>query len=210
MKIIIITLLLSIGLTRPTLVKGQGHEAQQLLLNWEKLAQLQSILKNMYEGYQLVSKGYDAIKDISQGNYTLHQAFFDRLLEVSPAVKKYKRIADIINYQKRIMQDRKKSFNYFKATGSFTMNEINYMEKVYSTLFQQSLKALDELLLITTPSRLRMSDNERLAAIDRIFFDMQDTLTFLRSFNNSTKLLAVERIKEQMEIDVQRKLIDIK
>src|SRR5688572_15338673 len=121
MKIIIITLLLSIGLTRPTLVKGQGHEAQQLLLNWEKLAQLQSILKNMYEGYQLVSKGYDAIKDISQGNYTLHQAFFDRLLEVSPAVKKYKRIADIINYQKRIMQDRKKSFNYFKATGSFTM-----------------------------------------------------------------------------------------
>jgi hypothetical protein len=164
----------------------------------------------MYEGYKVVSKGYNTIKDISQGNFTLHQEFLDRLLAVSPAVKKYKRIADIITYQKRIMQEHRKSFTYFKGTRRFTLNEINYIEKVYNNLFQQSLKTLDELLLIISTGRLRMSDNERLEAIDRIFCDMQDKLTFIRSFNNSTKLLAVQRIKEQSEIDVERKLIDIK
>jgi hypothetical protein len=54
-----------------------------------------------------------------------------------------------------------------------------------------------------------MSDDERLEAIDRIFSDMQDKLTFLRSFNNGTKLLAVQRIKEQAEVDISKKLSDI-
>ncbi|RYE55109.1 MAG: TerB family tellurite resistance protein [Sphingobacteriales bacterium] len=210
MKVVIITLFLAIGLVKPGEVRAQAQEAQQLLLNLEKLAQLKSILKNMYEGYQVVSKGYNTIKNISQGNYKLHQAFFDRLLEVSPAVRKYKRVADIISYQKRIMQEHKKAFNYFKGTGSFTLEEINYMEKVYSNLFQQSVKSLDDLLMVITASRLRMSDDERLEAIDRIFVDMQGKLTFLRSFNNSTKLLAVQRIKEQHEIDLSKKLNEVK
>jgi hypothetical protein len=210
MKVIIITLLLAIGLAKPAEVRAQAQEAQQLLLNWEKLAQLKSILKNMYEGYRVVSKGYNTIKSISQGSYKLHQVFMDRLLEVSPAVRKYRRVTDIISYQKRIMQEHKKAFSYFKGAGSFTLEEISYMEKVYSNLFQQSSKNLDDLLMVITASRLRMSDDERLEAIDRIFSDMQDKLTFLRSFNNSTKLLAVQRIKEQNEIELSRKLSDIK
>jgi len=210
MKVIIIPLLLAIGLARSAQVRAQSQEAQQLLLNWEKLVQLKSILKNMYEGYRVVSKGYNTIKDISKGNYKLHQAFFDRLLEVSPAVRKYKRVADIIIYQKRIMQEHKKAFNYFKGTGSFTLEEVSYMEKVYRNLFQNSLKSLDDLLMVITASRLRMGDDERLEAIDRIFSDMQDKLTFLRSFNNSTKLLAVQRIKEQTEVELAKKLSDLK
>jgi hypothetical protein len=210
MKTLTISFLLTIGFVRPAAINAQSQEAQQLLLNVEKLAQLKSILQNMYDGYKVVSKGYTTIKDISQGNYSLHQAFFDRLLEVSPAVRKYKRVADIISYQRKIMQEHKQAFNYFKGTGSFTSEEINYVGKVYGNLFQQSLKSLDELLMVITASGLRMSDDERLEAIDRIFSDMQDKLTFLRSFNNSTKLLAVQRIKEQAEVDISRKLSAIK
>ncbi len=210
MKTLIIPLLLTITFSIPVKSKAQSEEAQQLILNVEKLAQLKSILKNMYEGYKVVSKGYTTIKNISEGNYSLHQAFFDRLLEVSPAVRNYKRVANIISYQRKIMQEHKLALSYFKGTGSFTLEEINYLEKVYGNLFQQSLKSLDELLMVITASRLRMSDDERLAAINRIFAGMQDKLTFLRSFNNSTKLLAVQRIKEQAEVEVTKKLSDIK
>ena len=210
MKTLIFSLLLTIYFAVPVMSKAQSEEVQQLLLNVEKLSQLKAILKNMYEGYKVVSKGYTTIKDISQGNYSLHQAFFDRLLEISPAVKKYRRIADVISYQGKIMQEYKAAFNYFKGTGSFTFDEINYMEKVYVNLFQQSLKSLDELLMVITASTLRMSDDERLDAIDRIFSEMQDMLTFLRSFNNGTKLLAVQRIQEQAEVDISKRLSDIK
>src|SRR5688572_17225605 len=111
--------------------KAQEQEAQQLLLNWEKLTQFKKILQNMKDGYQVLHKGYTAIKDISQGNFSLHKTFLDALLEVSPGVRKYKRISDIINCQLRIVKNYKAAFNEFKSKGAFSSEEIAYMEKVY-------------------------------------------------------------------------------
>ena len=205
-RIILIITIIGFSLS----ASAQSQEAQQLLLNVEKLAQLKSILNNMYKGYKILTQGYNTIKDISQGNFKLHEGFLDGLLAVSPAVRNYKRVADIIRYQQKIMQEHKKAFTFFKGTGRFSPEEINYMGKVYSNLFQQSLKNLDELIMVITASNLRMSDDERLQAIDRIFDDVEDKLTFLRSFNNSTKVLAIQRMQEQSEVDLLRNLHDIK
>ena len=40
---------------------AQTQELQQLALNIEKLAQLKSILDNMYKGYAVLTKGYNTI-----------------------------------------------------------------------------------------------------------------------------------------------------
>src|SRR5689334_19777059 len=93
------------------IANGQSTEAQQLLLNVEKLAQFKKILQNMKDAYQILHSGYTAIKDISQGNFSLHKVFLDALLEVSPAVRKYKRIADIVSYQLKIVKNYKAAYN---------------------------------------------------------------------------------------------------
>jgi len=82
----------------------QSTEAQQLILNIEKLAQLKKILSNMKKGYEIVSSGYNGIKDISKGNFNLHDAFLNALLQVNPTVRKYKRVADIITCQFEIVK----------------------------------------------------------------------------------------------------------
>ena len=78
---------------------AQKDEIAQLLLNVEKLAQFEQILSDMKKGYEILSGGYNTIKDLSQGNFSLHKTFLDALMEVSPTVKNYKRVADIISYQ---------------------------------------------------------------------------------------------------------------
>ncbi|MFK4985512.1 hypothetical protein ACI4B7_27170, partial [Klebsiella pneumoniae] len=88
-KLIVIMIMCSMSVQ----LNAQSDEVQQLLLNIEKLAQFKKILKNMKNGYQIIFKGYTAVKDISQGNFNLHKTFLDGLMQVSPAVKKYKRIA---------------------------------------------------------------------------------------------------------------------
>ena len=114
----VIVLMLCVGMHLTS--KAQSHEAQQLLLNWEKLAQLKGILRNMYKGYRVVSEGYTRVKNIAEGNYSLHQAFLDRLLEVSPEVRKYKKIGDVIAYQGRIMREQRQALTSFKSSGSFS------------------------------------------------------------------------------------------
>src|SRR5674476_697647 len=167
---------------------AQTDEIAQLLLNVEKLTQFEQILSDMKKGYEILSGGYNTIKDLSQGNFSLHKTFLDALLEVSPTVKHYKRVADIINYQVILIKEYKSAFNRFKRDNNFNQQELAYLGRVYENLFKQSLNNLDDMVTIITANQLRMSDDERLGAIDRIFADMQDKLLFLRHFNNNTTL----------------------
>lgn len=196
---ILASLILLLGLASGR-TYAQSAEVQQLLLNVEKLSQLKNILKDMKKGYTIVSGGYNAIKDISQGNFSLHDVFLDGLLIVSPEVKKYRKVADIIVYQKRIVSEYKSAYSRFKATNNFNILEIDYLGRVYKQLFDQSIDNLDQLVMIITSSKLRMNDQERLQAIDKIFEDTEDKLLFLRSFNGQALMLSLQREKEKQDI----------
>ena len=183
---------------------AQSDEVQQLLLNVEKLAQFKKILKNMKDAYTIIFKGYTAVKDLSQGNFTLHKTFLDGLMEVSPAVKKYKRTTDIFTYQARILKEYKAAWQQFRDDKQFTSTEIDYLGKVYSNLFNETLKSLEELAMVITSGKLRMSDDERLQAIDRIYENVIDQYSFLNEFNNNTAILSLQRKSEQAEIKMSR------
>lgn len=201
-KLIVILIMCSMSFQ----LKAQSEEVQQLLLNIEKLSQFRKILKNMKDGYQIIFKGYTAVKDISQGNFNLHKTFLDGLMQVSPAVKKYKRIADIISYQLRIAKEYKLAFNRFKEEKQFTAEEVDYLGKVYGNLFNESLKNLDELAMVITSGKLRMSDDERLQAIDKIYFSVEEQYSFLKEFTNNSNLVSLQRKAERAEIEMSRRL----
>lgn len=206
-KTIFMLLLMVIGMS--TQLSAQSDEAQQLLLNVEKLAQLKQILGDLKKGYQIVSMGYNTIKNISQGTFNLHKAFLDGLMEVSPAVRNYKKVADIINCQIVMVKEYKNAYGRFKQDDNFTPQEINYLGSVYSNLFNQSLKNLDALATVITANKLRMSDDERLKAVDEIFNDMQDKLLFLRHFNNNTTILAIQTAREKKDANSVQKIYGI-
>ncbi|MEO7982570.1 MAG: TerB family tellurite resistance protein [Bacteroidota bacterium] len=203
MKKLLLILVTSISLN----CYSQSQEAQQLLLDWEKLTQFKKILQDMYDGYKIIHKGYTTIRDISSGNFNLHKDFLDALMKVSPAVKKYKRVVDIINYQFQIVKLYKGAFNQFKEDKSFTPVEIDYMGKVYANLFDESVKNLDELAMVITAEKLRMSDDERMQAIDKIYASIEDQFSFLKDFNSSTLYLSKQRQSEQTEIDMSRRIL---
>lgn len=188
---------------------AQTKEASQLILNYEKLKQLENILDNMYKGYKILQKGYNTIKDISEGNFNLHQVFLDGLLAVNPQIKDYYRIPHIIKYQRLLVKEYKASWNVLKNDDHLTAEELRYIEKVYSNLFDQSIKDLDELIMATTASKLRMSDDERLQVIDRVFLNMEDKLSFLRHFNSVAQLLCLQRAKAKSDILILQKLHDV-
>ena len=188
---------------------AQSHEAKQLLLDVEKLASLKNILTDLKKGYEIVSGGYNTIKNISEGNFNLHENFLNSLLEISPAVKKYKRIADIIAAQVKIVAEYKTAFRQFRESDQFTTGEIDYISNVYKNLFNQSVKNLDALVTVVTANQLRMSDDERITAIDDVWKDVQNELMFLRHFNGSTRILAMQRIKEANDVSAINQIYNV-
>jgi hypothetical protein len=180
---------------------AQSSEATQLMLNVEKLSQLKNILADMKKGYTVVSQGYKKVKDIASGNFSLHEMFLDGLMVVSPEVKKYRRVADIITCQKSIVSEYKAALKAFRGADVFNAGELDYLGNVYSSLFDASLQNLEDLAMVITSSKLRMSDEERLKAIDRIFLDTSDKLGFLRDFNRGAVVLFKQKQKEKREIE---------
>ena len=188
---------------------AQSQELQQLVLNIEKLAQFRKILSDMKKGYEILEGGYNTVKDISQGNFSLHKAFLDGLMQVSPTVRNYYKVAEIVDYQLKLVNEYQSAYNRFRSGDVFTEEELSYVGRVYNHLQRESLRNLDELLAVITAGQMRMSDDERMKAIDRIHADMQDKLLFLRSFNTNTSVLALQRAKERNDAQAVQKAYDI-
>lgn len=185
---------------------AQAQELKQLALNIEKLSQFRAILRDMKKGYEILTEGYNTVKDLTEGNFNLHKTFLDKLLQVSPAVRNYKRVGDIVSYQVDLVQEYSRHKGRISASGLFNAGELAYFNRVYEKLIDDSLKDLDELTGVLTAGKLRMSDEERLEAIDRIYASMQDKLLFLRDFNADTTVLALQRAKEARDVKAMRLL----
>jgi hypothetical protein len=203
MKKILLIIVLIFGLSQ---AKAQSTDMVQLILDIEKLTQLKGILTDMKTGYNIIDGGYNQVKSIAQGNFNLHQNFLNGLLQVNPEVAKYGRVADIVLEQGYIVTEYTRTFNQVKASGKFSADEVAYLGNVYTTLLQQSLGNISQLADILMAGKLRMSDDERLKAIDGIYYDTDDKLAFLRHFDQQTEVLAIQREKAMNDLSTIQKL----
>ncbi len=178
---------------------AQAEEIEQLVLNVEKLAQLKEILSNLEKSYQILNGGYQTIKGLSEGNFKLHEAFLDRLLQVSPVVKDYYRVGLILERQRQMLRSLR-SLQSSTLSG-LSAQESAYLQLVYSRLYQQSEQLIKSLTLLLTPKALRMNDAERLSAIDRLYESGQQQWQFLEDFNRQTSLLLLSRQREKSSLE---------
>jgi DNA repair ATPase RecN len=207
-RIIVLLFVLMVGANEKS--NAQVYELERLILDIEKLSQLKSILSDLYKGYEILKTGYTTIKDISEGNFNLHKTFLDGLLAVSPVVQKYERVADIIDLQARIVKEYKSAMNRYRQNVHFNPDELEYIGNIYSNLVDKSVKNLENLISVLTAGELRMNDAQRLKSIDGIYADTKDQFLFLRHFDNSTDLLAMNRSNEANDIQTLRNLHGIK
>lgn len=189
--------------------KAQSDELQQLLLNIEKLTQFKAILSDMKQGYQIYQQGYGMVSNLSKGNFDLHHIYLTGLMAVNPAVRNNPRVGQIVGRQNDIISEYKRYANLFRQSGSFNGNELNYFNNVYNQLVKQSNANIDELANVTTAGQLRMSDDDRLRAIDRIYNNSSEQLQFLRYFNRKAVMLSLQRSKDQNDTQTLKRLYGI-
>lgn len=205
-KVLLALFPMLLAVITPCHVSAQAEELEQLALDIEKLAAMKSILKEMYTGYQILTDGYNTIKSISEGNFNLHNAYLNGLLQVTPGIKNYVRVADIISAQATLVSEYKAAFSTFNQSGAFSATELNYITGVYANLLNKSLDDLEALVMVLTDGTIRASDAERLSAIDHIYNSMQDKLAFLRMFNGKAGVLGTQRQTELQQTQTLQSL----
>ena len=177
-------------------LKAQDQEIQQLLLNVQKLEQLKDLLVQMKDKYQIIQQGYQQVKSVTEGNFRLHEVFLDRLYRVSPEVKKYYRIAEIIQMQLDLVSYTRQSI---RSHSGNDFADLVYLKDVFTRLNGMGLRNLEELMLLLSDNQLQMDDAERLSAVDRIHQDMKRIL--LDGQKITTEVQQLVRIRNQFKTE---------
>ena len=68
--------------------------------------------------------------------------------KVKNAISSYQAVRDIIKKQVQSVKEYSKAFNLSKQGKNFTADELNYMQKVYTGILDESIKNIDKIQLV--------------------------------------------------------------
>lgn len=178
----------------------QQKKTQKLYLI-QQIAALKVYLGYARKGYDIANKGITTVRNIKKGDFDLHRAFLDALKLVNPKIRKYIKVADIIDYQVRIIKATNQTLQKTRSANQFTQSELAYCKQVFDNLLIECSKGIDELLLVISSNILEMKDDERIKRIDNIHIYMQDKYEFCASFCNEMAVLSAQRLADQVEVN---------
>jgi len=192
-------LFLFLFFSRSMVIYCQLQDIEQLKLDLEKLVQMKMMLSNMYNGYSSIANGYNQLTGLAKGNFDLHKNYLDQLFQVAPQIKSYPVVQTILNKQLTLLTEWATAYNSYMKSGLFSAAELFNTKNQYDQFKSVINKKLDQLNLVLTPGALRMSDQERIGAIDRIDKDVGDALSSVRTLVKEQYAVAAARAQQKKD-----------
>lgn len=202
---ILVMLLFHFGSSQ-TLAEWFQQKKTQIQYLEEQIAALKAYAVVAQKGYAIAKSGLTLIGNIKKGDFTLHSYYFSSLTKVNLNVKAYTKIADIISMQIAIAKVSHQQRIYIQRSNEFSGNEIIYLGKVFDKLLLGCSEIIDHLLAVTTDGLLQMKDDERIQNVDKLYDQMQDRWLFVQDFRDANTRLAIQRMAEHNDVDLNRNL----
>lgn len=139
----------------------------------------------------------------------LFKTYYDELWKVKTTIAYYKRIKDIVSKQARIMEEYKRAYALIKQDKHFRPNELLYISDVYSGILEESVKNIDQLMLVVNSFATQMSDAKRLELIAKADENITKNLSHLRRFTNQNIMLSIERSRDEQEQQIMKSYYSI-
>ena len=167
---------------------------------------LQTYLGYVKKGYDIEKKGLTLIGDIKQGDFNLHNGFFNSLETVSPKLKSDARVAAIVGIQLNILAGYRSFSHEFKEAKVFTDPELNYFEQVFTNLLDDVAIGITTLSDLLTDGRFKMNDAERTKRMDGLYDRASEQYEFFNRFSTQVKLQELQRKQELLETGKLQKM----
>ncbi|WJS93402.1 conjugal transfer protein TraI [Flavobacterium johnsoniae] len=143
----------------------------------------------------------DEISDWTKKQKDLYQGYYEELAKVKSIIAYYQRIKDITKKQTKLVEEYERAWNLFKQDSHFKESEIQYMERVYSGILEESVKNIDQIFLILDSFSTQMSDLKRLEIINKAADQIDSNYDDLKLFNQQNVMLSLQRAKTETEIN---------
>jgi hypothetical protein len=166
-----------------------------------ELQNVQKAVENEMSQLQL-----DGITDWVQKTKSLYSEYYQELSEVKQVIVDYDKIKQVISLQEKIVSGYESAYALFKQDKHFSAAEINAMYTIYSGIIDQSLKNLEQALLVVNAFVTQMSDGARMNIINSAYAGMQKNYNDLKQFNNQNIQLSLQRATDANDVETVKQL----
>lgn len=168
------------------------------------LQNAQKVLENKLNELKLTE-----IAEWTEKHRKLYQDYYEELWKVKNTIAMYQRVRQVMDKQVRIVDEYRKCWNIVQNDKHFTEDEIRYMSKVYSGIMDESVKNLDQILIVINSFKTQMTDGKRLEIIEAAANEIDQNYFDLKQFNTQNMLLSLNRAKDANEIEAVKKLYEL-
>lgn len=186
-----------------------SQQSQKEKLMAEQVTGYQLYLNAITGGYHIAQTGLNTAHDLKNGTYNLHTAYFSSLEQVSPVVQnnpKGKAIADLYTQLNRQFDQE---LQWQKQQQQLSTMELANLQKVAANMKKLSDADMAETTDVLTPGKLQLTDEQRLARLDKLYAAMKDKAAFTASFTGQCRQLALARQRSKADREQLRKLYGI-
>jgi len=181
----------------------------QIKLYLQQIAANKVYIEYLQKGYKIVRGGLTTVGNIKNGHFKLDKDFFAALESINPKVRNYAKVAAIEQFNLEIISEFKTTIKNAQKSDGLHGNELAEVEKVFGNVTDGCLGIVDGLSMIITPSKLKMSDDERIRHIDELYSDMQDRHAFSKNYCTGINALLLQRGREKRDAAAMKGLYNI-
>lgn len=193
-----------LGETVGRVIRAIDLQVQRMQNKTIWLQNAQKALENQLSKLKLTE-----ISDWSQKQKELYDGYYKELWQVKSIIAYYERIKDITTKQAALVSQYNKAWNLLKQDKHFNAEELTYMQSVYSGILQESVKNLDEILVVINSFKTQMSDAKRLELIDKAADRVDTNCSDLKQFNDQNYLLSIQRARDENEVSTLKRFYGI-
>ncbi|MNE28409.1 hypothetical protein D3C80_1218480 [compost metagenome] len=185
-------------------IKAIDLRIQRLQNKTIRLQNAQKKIENILSKVKL-----DEISNWTQKQRDLYKEYYQELMKVKSIISYYQRIKEITNKQTRLVEEYERAWHLFQQDRHFTVDELDYMQRVYSGILGESVKNMDQIFLILDSFTTQMSDHKRLEIINTAADQIDANYDDLTLFNKQNVLLSLQRAKTSNDVKAVKKFYGI-
>lgn len=167
-----------------------------------QIAALETYLKAVEKGYDIAHNGLSVISVLKDGDFMQHVLYFQSLEMVSPRVKKYSKVLAIADMEDRSQRIRSVLVADKDLNDLLNNREWTPLHQICDDASAEAKKDLEELELLVTDGKLKMTDGERILRIDQLYLEVKKKLRGVLLLAQNVQSLMAGRKKQADDIKI--------
>lgn len=162
------------------------------------------------KGYEIAGLGLNMVREIQNGEFSLHRENFGSLSRVHPLVSEYPVAGNIVLIYRQINREVGWMQNFLNGSKGLGASELAIVNSFNESTLRNSDLILYELEALLSSDHYEMNDGERLAAIGGLEDAILGLLKGVRVYHEKLRFLELGRSSRQNQMEMLKDLYDVR